>query len=320
MGVSNARGKIPFGLKEGRLHFVGEVDVGAACGCVCPDPACGLPLIARNKPSPERKRIFHFRHASLNAACGGRESALHQMAKQVVERAAALTLPAWRADELAFDAVGASLAPGTATEVVAAQGQIRSDVCVTPVINNAFLPALHVEIRVSHAVDWEKRRSVVASHLSMIEIDLSEVDDELLQNEAAFSELVLHQPDNRHWVHIGNPAFLSALTGQEIVQVMSERTREKQVKTKRGNTLLFQTQDVVRYSPGHESPDVVDIELADTYRDGQRVDQFGNALPYAPGLYRRCRSVRWSSFGDDFKTHLRRIEQDPPPGIQVPLL
>lgn len=64
--------KAHFGLKEGVLHYVFEVDTGLACNCTCPDPACAKPLIARNLPSPARKRAPYFAHASQTPGCGGR--------------------------------------------------------------------------------------------------------------------------------------------------------------------------------------------------------------------------------------------------------
>ncbi len=52
------------------------------CGCVCPDPECGRPLVARKGEC----RVHHFAHfgdtENQNTACGGGESALHRFAKQ----------------------------------------------------------------------------------------------------------------------------------------------------------------------------------------------------------------------------------------------
>ena len=61
-----------FGLQEGVLHYFSEVDTGLACKCTCPDPACAKQLIARNLPSPTRKRAPYFAHASLTPGCEGR--------------------------------------------------------------------------------------------------------------------------------------------------------------------------------------------------------------------------------------------------------
>ena len=43
----------------GELVHVDDAPNGKACGCVCPDPGCGQPLIARNNG---KKKIHHFAH------------------------------------------------------------------------------------------------------------------------------------------------------------------------------------------------------------------------------------------------------------------
>lgn len=48
--------KIPFGLRDGRMVEVSEVESGLACRCVC--PSCGQPLQARKGPI----RTHYFAH------------------------------------------------------------------------------------------------------------------------------------------------------------------------------------------------------------------------------------------------------------------
>ena len=70
---------VPFGLKEERLWSADEVDRGTACNCVCPDPECAAPLLARQGDA----RVWHFSHPSnRDGGCSGGETALHQYAKQ----------------------------------------------------------------------------------------------------------------------------------------------------------------------------------------------------------------------------------------------
>ena len=75
---------IPFGLRNGRLVEVHEVPRGLKCGCVCPDPACGRPLVARKGSSG--KVVWYFAHLGETngraAVCGGNESGLHRFVKE----------------------------------------------------------------------------------------------------------------------------------------------------------------------------------------------------------------------------------------------
>ena len=324
VNVEKTQGKVPFGLRDGRLYYVSEVETGLACNCTCPDPACAKPLIARNRPSPTRKRVSYFAHASQTSGCGGRESALHRMSKEIVERASRLMLPEWSAldKEFAFGAAPATLAPGSVQEVLLRDGQMRPDLKVIALCGQALLQSLYVEIKVSHAVDWEKRQRVIALGLTMMEIDLADVSDEDMQDEAAFAHHALDRPDNRHWIHIGNPAFLAKMLGHSIVQVIGNEVREKRVPTKKGNQLILQEQAMVRYDPAQDDPIPFFGELANHVTNGQRVDHFGNHLPYGKGLYVAGYVPSSGFYYDDkhFKTQLRPIVQDTTWNAQKPLL
>lgn len=316
--------KVPFGLRNGVLHYVSEVETGLACNCLCPDPTCAKPLIARNQPSPTRKRAPYFAHSSQSSGCGGRESALHQQGKEVVERASRLMLPAWSAldGELRFSASLAILAPGSAQEVRLVQGQVRPDVRVSALSSQAMLPTLYVEIKVSHAVDWTKRERVVAAGLSMMEIDLSDVPDEDLQDRTRFEHRVLEQPENRQWIHIASPSFLASMSGHSIIQVQARECREKRVSTKQGNQLLLSEQAMLRFDTGASDPVSFDGELASYVKGTQSVDYFGNHLPYREGLYVLGREPGRGYYYDNthFKTQLRPIVQDVPWNAQKLLL
>ncbi|CAG4968443.1 competence protein CoiA family protein [Novilysobacter luteus] len=316
--------KVPFGLREGVLHYVSEVDTGLACNCTCPDPACAKPLIARNLPSPTRKRAPYFAHASQTPGCGGRESALHRMGKEIVECATQLRLPGWSAldGELSFSTVPATLAPGSAQEVVLREGQMRPDVKVIALTGQALLQALYVEIKVSHAVDWSKRERVMAQGLNMMEIDLADVSDEDLQDKATFAHHVLERADNRHWIHIASAPFLSRMLGHSVIRVVNQECREKRVPTQKGNQLVLREQAMWRHEPAEDDPKPFFGELASYMKGDQRVDCFGNHLPYRKGLYVVAYVPGRGSYYDDtrFKTQLRPIVQDVPWNAQKPLL
>lgn len=324
MNAIKTKGKVPFGLREGKLHYVSEVETGLGCNCFCPDPVCAKPLIARNRPSPTRRRISYFAHASQTSGCGGRESALHRMGKEIVERATRLMLPDWSAldKEFAFGSTPATLAPGSVQEVLIREGQMRPDLKVIALCGQAFIQNLYVEIKVSHAVDWEKRQRAIGLGLTMIEIDLSDVSDEDLQDEKAFAHHALDRVDNRQWIHIGNPAFLAKMLGHTIIQVVGHEMREKRVPTKKGNQLILQEQAMVRHDSAQEDPVPFFGELANQVLNGQRIDHYGNHLPYAKGLYVVGYVPSSGSYYDDkqFKTQLRPLVQDTSWNIQKPLL
>lgn len=82
--------KLPFGLKNSRLVEVSEVLSGKRCGCVC--PSCKKDLIARKG----EVNAHHFAHAHAKDSdiCGyGAETAIHEMAKQIIYEEKAIFAP-----------------------------------------------------------------------------------------------------------------------------------------------------------------------------------------------------------------------------------
>ena len=300
---------VPFGLKDGRLWFVSDVPSGLDCGCRCPDPTCDMPLIARNRPSPDRQRAYNFMHSTRTTTCGGRESALHRMAKELLLGAKTLMLPEWTDGELSIPASELVLDQCAAREVRLLDGQMRPDVQVGGRLDDVALPRLFVEVKVSHAVDWKKAAVAHRNGISMIEIDLSNATDEDAQDQDRFMAMVLGSIDNRTWVNLGDAQFLAATLGQDVFEVRSTDTFPYDVLTKNGNTLQFTKQRGILHRAGEESR-AVDFEIADTYRDGHRTDGLGNKLPYEPGMYARASAppTAWSWQGSQFyKTFLRPL-------------
>lgn len=80
--------KIPYGLKDGRLVHVSEVESGKACGCLSPlDERTAL--VARKG---EKKRE-HFAAKAMCDPVVARETIFHRLAKQVLSDERSLLLP-----------------------------------------------------------------------------------------------------------------------------------------------------------------------------------------------------------------------------------
>src|SRR5687767_12329643 len=82
-----------FALREGRVVCVEAVLLGSECNCVCPNPACGEKLIAKNRDFHGRKVRKHFAHQSKTNCPGARESALHRLAKQIISEGKRVAAP-----------------------------------------------------------------------------------------------------------------------------------------------------------------------------------------------------------------------------------
>lgn len=208
---------IPFALRGGRMVAPHQVEVGLACGCVC--PCCGAPVMAKALDSPDRRA--HFAHHGRAGCSGGAETALHRMAKQIIADRRELLLPAWegsaempnpptRVNNAGETVIGVAVdLPARVAELFevsiedrGAAVDYRPDVLVRDRDGE-----LLVEIRVSHRVDALKQRRVQSDGKRMLEIDLSALRMDGIDLARLESE-VLFQGSNRHWV--SHPAAAEA--------------------------------------------------------------------------------------------------------------
>lgn len=167
--------KNPYGLLDGQIVTVNEVERGLACNCVC--PACGHPLEAHKGKVRVSPYFSHYRGAECGAAY---ETALHLLAKDVLEKERRLLLP-----ELKVTSDRSIVRVGTFAEtetivkpwyrmkfdevfVEKSLGDIIPDVCLTKSGRNLF-----VEIRVTHKVDDAKLAKIRERNIATIEYDFS---------------------------------------------------------------------------------------------------------------------------------------------------
>lgn len=299
---------VPFGLRDGRLYYVTDVPFGKLCDCVCPD--CNEPLIAKNNPSPTRKRAFHFQHRARNNCTGGWESAPHRMAKEIILRASSIALPGWTSGDIAAPEAVISIRDESAAEVRLLDGQIRPDVKINGDFSAVAFRDLYIEVRVHHAVGNEKTDIVRANCLSMIEIDLSRVTDEQILDEEFFTALVLREPTNRRWIHLGNASYLSTSARRAVIEVTSPETRSRTITTKSGRPFDVIEQHGIVHKPEECFP--ITFQIPDRSVGVE-------PSPYVPGLYSISgKSLRVDQYGRlrfGFKLYLDPIEMDPPAGI-----
>lgn len=166
----------PFGLRDGRIVAPGDVQSGAACGCVC--PGCGGLLVAK-KGSIKR---WHFSHLNAEPHDSCAESAIHAAAKQVLLEHGELMVPEFSIDISARALDGRKVYEH---EVLSPVRRIRFDRTVPEETIGDIRPdvvgyrgerRLLVEMYFRHRVDLEKREKLVRLGIPAIEIDLSDLE------------------------------------------------------------------------------------------------------------------------------------------------
>ncbi len=146
---------LSYGLKNGKLVFIDEVDRGLECGCFCPH--CGGKLIAKKGEVNQH----HFAHYQVENCGKGVETALHLLGKQVLMEEQAVRLP----DEESVELL-------TAVEVERRRLGYVADVGAVLVDTGEDID---LEIKVTHGIDEAKLTKVISNNAKMVEIDLSDL-------------------------------------------------------------------------------------------------------------------------------------------------
>lgn len=186
------------------MRAVREVSQGLPCACIC--PCCKAPLIARKG----HIRVHHFAHAPGVTPClGGPETALHQMAKQLIAEADSIALPAMTVREPQHvepdqsQACEAVACPAETMAIHQARIEATEDRFRPDVVISDGHKELWLEIRVAHRVSEYKHEELREQGRGCLEIDIrdfstSDIDIDVLRRrllERVTRKVWLAHPD-----------------------------------------------------------------------------------------------------------------------------
>lgn len=186
--------KNPWGLLNGdpgRLVRVEDVPSGLACDCYCPTPGCGARFVAVHCSPP---RQSHFRHYSAEDCGASYESAVHLLAKQILNREKRIMLPYL---DVGISRSIAKVGTFGVTERLVERQPFAFDRAELEVWMDGRVPdvvlwkrdrdgndhRLLVEIVVSHDVSEEKLRWIRENDLATIKVYLGGVDQAITEKE-----------------------------------------------------------------------------------------------------------------------------------------
>lgn len=166
--------KLKYGMFNGQLVYIDDVENGLGCGCVCPH--CGGQLIAKKGEI----RARHFAHYKVAECNHGTETALHLMAKRTIEQTHKVFVPFIPKTEYDFSHSGKVMIFEKAVLEKQLSDAVRGDVVL---YNGAVV--LNVEIKVTHKVDTDKNIEIFNLGVPTIEIDLSDIKDSFTEELVA---------------------------------------------------------------------------------------------------------------------------------------
>lgn len=151
---------------NGRLIHVDNVSTGLACECSCPH--CDSKLIAKNRGNC---KVHHFAHANGSDCAGAIESALHKMAKEILQEHKTIMLPPTQQDKVGKQVVFRNVE----SEVFDKELSLRPD-CIGRLEKNR---SIWIEFKRTHEVDIKKAGKIISARIDCIEIDLNSYECEL---------------------------------------------------------------------------------------------------------------------------------------------
>ena len=209
------KSELVYGLNGARIVHIDEVSSGLECQCTC--PSCGALLVAKKGD----KKTHHFAHYDSEECHSAPETALHLLAKDIIEQNRKLLVPAINSCSLGYKA----------SEIASEVWEFESVIKETSV--GSYIPDLlaikdgeviEVEILVTHAVNDEKALKAKQDQKKMLEIDLSGVNRESSPDQV--KDLVLYHA-KRYWV--SNPDFKAITHFRDEVAAPSLASSEKKI-------------------------------------------------------------------------------------------
>jgi hypothetical protein len=184
--------KLPFGLKEGELVEVSQVENGLKCNCFC--PSCGHPLVAR-----KGEKTHHFAHHKSSDCVGALETALHYAAKEILERQKRIRIPA------VTTAIGGGY--GTVFDLFKEQYisfdnvylEKHLDSIIPDVIIEIKGKRMLIEIAVTHFIDKNKKTKIRELNISTLEVNLSKLDRQITLAE--LESILIDSLENKKWIY-----------------------------------------------------------------------------------------------------------------------
>lgn len=162
--------------RSGLMVDITMVERGLACDCVC--DKCGATLQAKKGPKNRHHFAHHVDGQPRGTCDGGRESALHKAAIQIIADWKYIELPDYRVREGGFE----ELLPGGLFQITRSEkpdaresrmlrtkGSAHPDV----ILHSPDEEVIWCEVKVTHAVDEAKKAKLKKEGVPTLEFDLS---------------------------------------------------------------------------------------------------------------------------------------------------
>ncbi len=213
--------KQPYGLKNGEIVSIEQVESGLNCDCFC--PACNGRLIARKGVEKQH----HFAHYKSEDCGKGIETILHKLSKEIISKSKTFTTPA-----LKFSDSDITIFEETEIQIDNVKLEHRLGDIIPDIIIESKGKELLVEITVTHELCFPKTRTIAEKGFATIEIFAQELIIELYRSGDIFLKSNVFQDElisgtkYKRWIF--NPKFRKII--RELKNNYAIRLERKRIK------------------------------------------------------------------------------------------
>lgn len=239
--------KLPFGLnKNNDLVHIADVEKGKKCDCIC--PGCRSPLTAAKGNINQH----HFRHSVDKECPGGLESAIHMAAKKMLLEKKQITLPEHKVKLEGKDSRGiayleeeTAVIGGTVVQFDTVQDEVELHEMKFDILAKKSNTPLAIEIFYRHRVDEVKFLKIVKANISAIEIDLSDLTPNDVNNWETFWESI-NNPQRINWIYNAKASdgIYRRLESRLEKAIQSEEKKYTQEKIEREKKYLARNKQI----------------------------------------------------------------------------
>ncbi len=195
-----------YGVREGNLLHISEVERGLSCRCVC--PSCGVPLAAKQG----RLREHHFAHSTGEPCRYAGETGLHLAAKEILLKRKEIVLPSV---QVQFYNKTLPIAPEKRYWIESIATELKVENIVPDILAQIGGHPLLIEMRVTHRVDDQKLKRIKELGVSAVEINLSGVPRDFPPKD--LEELIVESGVHKSWLY-------NVVSTQRRERIISEAT------------------------------------------------------------------------------------------------
>ncbi len=187
--------KQPYGLRNGEIISIEQVESGLKCDCFC--PACNGRLIAKKG----LEKQHHFAHSDSEDCGKGTETILHKLSKEIISKSKTFKTPA-----LKLNNSDITIFEETEIQIDNVKLEHRLEDIIPDIIIESKGKELLIEITVTHELCFPKTRTIEEKGFATIEIFAQELYAELYRSgdiflkSNAFHEEILFGTRFKRWI------------------------------------------------------------------------------------------------------------------------